>query len=149
VRIDLHTHSARSDGLLSPTELVRLAAEEGRVLLTRDRHLLRELRPVRALEVRSEVPLEQLRDVVAAGAVGQICLRFLDAHGNPVASPLDDLVTGITWEQLRSAKRRWIVAGGPEKHAAIRAVLLGGWADTLVTDAATARWLLSPEAAPA
>ena len=90
---------------------------------------------------------EQLHDVAAAGAVGQICLRFLDAHGNPVTSPLDDLVTGITWEQLRSAKRRWIIAGGPAKYAAIRAVLLGGWADTFVTDAATARWLLSPTAA--
>jgi DNA-binding transcriptional regulator LsrR (DeoR family) len=90
---------------------------------------------------------EQLRDVAAAGAVGQICLRFLDAYGKPVPSPLDELVTGITWEQLRSAKRRWIIAGGPDKYPAIRAVLLGGWADTLVTDAATARWLLSPEAA--
>jgi DNA-binding transcriptional regulator LsrR (DeoR family) len=86
---------------------------------------------------------EQLRDVVAAGAVGQICLRFLDAHGDPVSSPLDDLVTGVTLEQLRAAKRRWVVAGGRAKYAAIRAVLLGGWADTVVTDTATARWLLA------
>ena len=92
---------------------------------------------------------QQLRDVAAAGAVGQVCLRFLDAHGNPVASPLDDLVTGISWEQLRAAKRRWIIAGGPQKYAAVRAVLLGGWADTFVTDAATAQWLLSPAAAVA
>jgi DNA-binding transcriptional regulator LsrR (DeoR family) len=89
---------------------------------------------------------EQLRDVVAAGAVGQICLRFLDARGVPVESPLDDLVTGVTTDQLRSAKRRWAVAGGASKHPAIRAALLGGWVDTIVTDAATARWLL---AAPA
>mgnify|MGYP001155686815 CR=1 FL=1 len=27
--------------------------------------------------------------------------------------------------------------------SALRAVLLGGWADTLVTDAATARWLVA------
>jgi DNA-binding transcriptional regulator LsrR (DeoR family) len=86
---------------------------------------------------------QQLRDVAAAGAVGQICLRFLDARGAPVASPLDDLVTGVTLDQLRSAKRRWMVAGGASKYAAIRAVLLGGWVDTFVTDAATARWLLS------
>lgn len=91
---------------------------------------------------------EQLRDVVAAGAVGQICLRFVDAVGAPVASPLDDLVTGVTLDQLRSAKRRWIVAGGPGKYPAIRAVLRGGWADTFVTDTATAQWLLSPAAAP-
>ena len=46
--------------------LVRLAAEEGRVLLTRDRHLLRELRPTRALELRRDVPLEQLAEVIDA-----------------------------------------------------------------------------------
>jgi len=85
----------------------------------------------------------QLHDVVAAGAVGQICLRFLDARGVPVESPLDDLVTGVTAEQVRAAKRRWVVAGGPAKYPVIRAVLLGGWTDTLVTDTATARWLLA------
>ena len=85
----------------------------------------------------------QLHDVVRAGAVGQICLRFLDAQGVPVASPLDDLVTGVTLEQLRAAKRRWIVAGGRAKYPVIEAVLLGGWTDTLVTDTATAQWLLA------
>jgi uncharacterized protein with PIN domain len=46
------------------SELVARASAEGRLLLTRDRHLLRELRPARALEVQSSVPLEQLRQVV-------------------------------------------------------------------------------------
>lgn len=46
--------------------LVRRAADEGRILLTRDRHLLRELRPARALEVRADAPLAQLAEVVAA-----------------------------------------------------------------------------------
>jgi DNA-binding transcriptional regulator LsrR (DeoR family) len=94
---------------------------------------------------------DDLREVVAAGAVGQLCLRFLDAEGTPVASRLDDLVTGVTPEQLRAAKRRWVVAGGPSKYAAIRAVLAGGWADTIVTDAATARWLMAapPPTSPA
>jgi uncharacterized protein len=54
------------DATLADEAMVRLASDEGRVLLTRDRHLLRELRPANALEVRSDVPLEQLRDVVAA-----------------------------------------------------------------------------------
>lgn len=44
--------------------LVRLAQEEERLLLTRDRHLLRELRPIRSLEVRQDDPLHQLRDLV-------------------------------------------------------------------------------------
>lgn len=54
------------DPALDDPTLVRRADVEDRVLLTRDRHLLRELRPVRALEVTSDVPLEQLRGVVTA-----------------------------------------------------------------------------------
>ena len=46
--------------------LVDLAAAEDRVLLTRDRHLLQELRPARAHEVRDDDPLRQLRDLVLA-----------------------------------------------------------------------------------
>jgi len=46
--------------------IVARADREARLLLTRDRHLLRELRPRAALEIRSGVPLEQLRQVVDA-----------------------------------------------------------------------------------
>ncbi|MGZ5178987.1 MAG: Mut7-C RNAse domain-containing protein [Ramlibacter sp.] len=54
----------RLDPALPDRELVRLAEAEGRVLLTRDRHLLRELRPVHALHVRHDEPLAQLAQVV-------------------------------------------------------------------------------------
>jgi uncharacterized protein with PIN domain len=54
------------DAEIDDHALVRQANQEGRVLLTRDRHLLRELRPDRALEIRKDDPLEQLRDVVGA-----------------------------------------------------------------------------------
>ena len=54
------------DPALSDRAHVELAAADDRVLLTRDRHLLRELRPARAIEIRSDVPLEQLRQVVEA-----------------------------------------------------------------------------------
>ena len=60
--------------------LVRLAHEQERVLLTRDRHLLRELRPVLAHEVRHDDPLQQLRDVVTALALappGRLFTRCL------------------------------------------------------------------------
>lgn len=87
---------------------------------------------------------EQLEEVRRLGAVGQICLRFIDADGDLVEGPLDELVIGVTAEQLRSARRRWAVAGGPAKSMAIRAALRGRWIDSLVTDSATARFLLGP-----
>jgi uncharacterized protein len=43
--------------------LVRLATLESRTLLTRDRHLVEHLQPADALLVRSQLPLEQLRQV--------------------------------------------------------------------------------------
>ena len=52
------------DSSVADPVLVQLADDEERILLTRDRHLLRELRPQRAVEVRQDDPLRQLRDVV-------------------------------------------------------------------------------------
>jgi uncharacterized protein with PIN domain len=43
--------------------LVARAAGDDRVLLTRDRHLLRELRPARAFAVQADAPLAQLVEV--------------------------------------------------------------------------------------
>ena len=57
-------------------DIVALAHREDRVLLTRDRHLLRELRPVRALAITSDEPLEQLRAVVAAFEIARPATYF-------------------------------------------------------------------------
>ncbi len=53
------------DPEVDDAELVRRAAEEGRIVLTRDRRLLEDWR-VRGYRVRSEEPLEQLAEVVSA-----------------------------------------------------------------------------------
>ena len=58
-------------------------------------------------------------------------------------SELDELVVGVTLEQLHRADRVLAVAGGPSKYPAIRAALLGGWVNTLVTDLATADHLVT------
>jgi hypothetical protein len=47
-------------------DLVRISNEENRVLLTRDRRLLRDLRPLRALEITHDAPLDQLKQAVTA-----------------------------------------------------------------------------------
>lgn len=86
---------------------------------------------------------EQLAEVRAAGAVGQLHQRFIDADGQPVKTALDSLVVGITLEQLRNARRKIMVAGGAAKHAAIAAALSGKWADVLVTDVRTANYLMA------
>lgn len=62
-------HDTWYDIAVADPDLVRIAGEEQRVLLTRDRHLLRELRPAQALEIRQDDPLLQLRDVAGALAL--------------------------------------------------------------------------------
>lgn len=57
------------DAEASDAVLVARAEAEDRVFLTKDRHLVRELRPAKAIEIASDVPLEQLRQVVHACAL--------------------------------------------------------------------------------
>src|ERR1700712_1062015 len=78
----------------------------------------------------------------ALRAVGDICLRFFDESGKPVNSPLQDRVIGIDLNVLRRADRVVGIAGGPSKRMAVRAALLGGWINVLITDRATAEFLL-------
>ena len=85
---------------------------------------------------------EQFELARELGAVGQVNLRFIDADGNAVSSELDGLVIGVTLDQLRACKRSIAVAGGPSKVSVIRAALLGGWINTLITDRSTAEELL-------
>jgi len=56
---------------------------------------------------------------------------------------IEDLVIGASLKQLRRADRRLGVAGGQSKYRAIRAALVGGWLNVLVTDSRTAQWLIA------
>jgi uncharacterized protein len=57
------------DPAIHDHELVRISNAEGRTLLTRDRRLLRELRPLHALEITHDAPLAQLHLTVTALAL--------------------------------------------------------------------------------
>lgn len=87
----------------------------------------------------AEADQETLR---AAGAVGDVCLRFFDEDGRLVPTELDERVIGITPETLRTIPRRIGVAGGLRKVAAIRGAMRGRWINVLITDATTARALV-------
>jgi DNA-binding transcriptional regulator LsrR (DeoR family) len=86
---------------------------------------------------------QQLAEVRAAGAVGQLHQRFINAKGEAVQTPLDDQVVGITLAQLRKVRRKIVVAGGSGKHAALSAALAGHWIDVLVTDVNSAHYLMA------
>ncbi len=88
----------------------------------------------------SEADLARLRK---AGAVGDIVGYHLDAHGCPLDVSINRRLVGISLETLRAIPAAIIVAAGASKVAAILAVLRGGYADVLVTDAATASAILA------
>ncbi len=55
-------------------------------------------------------------------------------------------LTPMRFDQLRRVDRSIGVAGGKRKYSAILGAIRGGWVNVLVTDHATARWLLEARA---
>jgi len=89
------------------------------------------------------LPDGTLERLAAAGAIGDIALRFFDKDGQQVQTPLDKRILGITVDQLRRVRRVVAVAGGAEKLDAIHAGLRSGLVHVLITDHATAAALVS------
>lgn len=100
------------------------------------------LEPSRLLAASGNVfSPRELRVLKKHGAVGDVCLRFFDSGGKPVATPLDDRVIGMDLPQLRRVKRAVGIAGGRRKLAAIRGAVAGGFVNVLITDRFTAERL--------
>jgi DNA-binding transcriptional regulator LsrR (DeoR family) len=91
---------------------------------------------------------DELEELDRLGAVGDICLRFFDGGGAPVASPLAERVIGLSLRQLRRVPRAVGVAGGADKLDAIRGALEGRLVNVLITDRFSAERLLSPTWSP-
>ncbi|MBN1249132.1 MAG: sugar-binding transcriptional regulator [Anaerolineae bacterium] len=88
---------------------------------------------------------EDLQALQAAGAVGDVLLRYMDVDGNPVGLSLNQRIIGLSLEQLARIPRVIAVAGGTAKRQIIRAALKAGFVDVLVTDHQTAESLLGNE----
>ncbi|NKB72332.1 MAG: sugar-binding transcriptional regulator [Candidatus Latescibacteria bacterium] len=90
--------------------------------------------------------VDELKQLKKSGAVGDMLLRFFDAEGQPVHSPLNARVTGMDLEQLRRVRRVVAIAGGRRKWKAIRSALAGGLINVLITDQYTAATLVNQRA---
>jgi DNA-binding transcriptional regulator LsrR (DeoR family) len=86
---------------------------------------------------------EELDQLRAIGAVGDICMRFFDRSGTPIVNTLNRRVIGMTLEQLRHVKRSVGIAGGLRKYDAIRGAMLGKWINVLITDRIVAEKLIA------
>lgn len=81
---------------------------------------------------------EELEQLQARGAVGDIALRFFDVNGQPVEHEINDHIIGLDLSQIKKIPRVIGVAGGPQKFEVIRATLRGQLINVLVTDDQTA-----------
>ena len=105
------------------------------------------VKPSRALASSGNIfSPQELKLLENNGAVGDICLRFFNQAGDPVASELNGRVISIQLDQLRRARRVVGVAGGTRKTDAIRGALAGQLINVLITDLATAERLLAEPA---
>lgn len=91
---------------------------------------------------------QEMDRLVHAGAVGDVCARFFDRHGQEVPSPFADRVVGIRLDDLRNCSLTIGVAGGSDKIAPLLGALHGGLLKVLITDEHTARSLLELDQTP-
>ncbi len=81
---------------------------------------------------------KSLKSIQKRGAVGEIMGRFFGVEGQPVASPLDDRIIGITISELCAIPNVIALASGPAKIVPLVGALQSGCLSALVTDHDTA-----------
>ena len=86
-------------------------------------------------------------EAVSKRAVGNLLWQFFDEDGNILDSELHHRIISVTLEQLRDMTRspdKMVIgiAGGEYKAKALKASILGGFMNTLITDAYTAERLI-------
>ncbi len=95
---------------------------------------------------RRVLPPKAIGDLHEAGAVGEICGRFIDEAGRECNSPWRDRVIGVQVEQLRKIPQVVGVVSGSDRSAAILAAVRGGLIKSLIIDEAGATALLTAAA---
>lgn len=82
---------------------------------------------------------ETIDEILAAGAVGDICARYYDINGKPCNTSVCRRVVSIELEDLKQHSRVIAIGGGPQKHQSVLGALRSGYLDVLITDKFTAQ----------
>ncbi len=86
--------------------------------------------------------IDEMRALMAGGAVGEICGWMYDADGRIFEHPVNERVASVP---IPSRDTCTVIgmAQGARKHASILAALRGGLLNGLITDEATGEYLLT------
>jgi DNA-binding transcriptional regulator LsrR (DeoR family) len=82
----------------------------------------------------------------AAGAVGDVLCRFIDADGNVLKHPVNDRVIAVNPEELSNARKLVLASGGWQKYEVIRGALRLLKPHVLITDELVAERLVADAA---
>ena len=94
-----------------------------------------------ALQVDGFITAQDVDDLLAHGAAGELIGRPIDAQGRLLDLPLQTRITSLPLQPM-PAHPVIAMAGGVAKAGAIAAALRGGWLTGLVTDEACAQRIL-------
>lgn len=86
---------------------------------------------------------KEYEELLAKGAVGDVCSRYFRADGSIADLDLNNRTIGISFEELAAKKYSIAVAGGVGKAQAVVGALKGGYVNTLFIDENTARECLN------
>lgn len=86
---------------------------------------------------------EELASLKAAGAVGDVLCRFIDAEGNVIDHPINDRVIAFDPRELRNARTVVLASGGWQKYEAIKGAMNLLKPHVLVTDEHNAQRLIA------
>jgi DNA-binding transcriptional regulator LsrR (DeoR family) len=90
--------------------------------------------------VRSgSLSLDEMAELRAQGAVGDILGNYVDIDGRLIAAPHDSRLVGLSIDDLRPIGSVVAVASGEEKPRAVLGALRAGIVDVLITDESIAR----------
>lgn len=77
---------------------------------------------------------EQLKVLKERGAVGDVCMRFYDKHGNTKVFQSNQNVIAVELEELKGKSKIITIFAGIEKVYSAHGLLKGGLTDTIILD---------------
>ena len=93
-----------------------------------------DLSPLSTVSQYDLLEREELASLHAAGAVGDVLCRFIDADGNVIDHPINERVVAVDPRDLRGARRIVLASGGWQKYESILAAMRLLKPHVLITD---------------
>lgn len=90
----------------------------------------------------NQISDQDMADLHQNHAVGDVLGRFFNGQGIELPIPVNQRIIGLCLEELLRIPLKILVAGGRNKRTALKVAVSHQFCDILITDAASADWLL-------